>query len=91
MQALIWIALVGVVVYLVETYLPMAPPFKLVFRIVAVVVALYMLMSVIGAPPGFRGDVRDDRSLAVPGALAPTPGIAGRALGIDVRAALTYL
>jgi hypothetical protein len=39
---------VGVALYLVETYIPMAPPIKLVLRIVVVLVLVIWLLGVFG-------------------------------------------
>ncbi len=43
------IALVGCVVWAIETYIPMAPPFKLVIRIIVVVVLILYLLRMFGA------------------------------------------
>jgi hypothetical protein len=42
----------GVALYLVETYLPMAPPFKIVIRLIVVVLLIVMLLRLIGYPVG---------------------------------------
>ena len=39
------IALVGLCIYLIETYIPMDPVFKTIIRIVVVVVAIIFLIS----------------------------------------------
>ena len=42
------VAILGLVVYLVETYIPMSPPFKLVIRVVVVLVVILWLLQIIG-------------------------------------------
>lgn len=50
---LILILVLGVIFYLVQTYVPMAEPFGLVFRIVAAVIAILLLLAAFGiAVPG---------------------------------------
>lgn len=50
-ELLLVLILLGVLLYLVETYLPMAPPIKLILRIVVVLVIVLWLVRV------FIGDV----------------------------------
>jgi hypothetical protein len=42
------LVLVGVVLYLIETYVPMAPPIKTVLRIVVVLVLVLWLLQAFG-------------------------------------------
>lgn len=42
------LALVGCALYLIETYIPMAAPFKLLIRIVVVVCVVLYLLQVFG-------------------------------------------
>jgi len=42
------LALIGLCLYLIETYIPMAPPFKLLIRIVVVVLVILWLINVFG-------------------------------------------
>jgi hypothetical protein len=40
------LVILGVVLYLIETYVPMAPPFKLVIRVIVILaLALYLLQA----------------------------------------------
>jgi len=48
---LFWFVILGVVAYLIETYLPMPAPFKIVIRVIIVVAAIWLLLSFIGVPP----------------------------------------
>lgn len=52
-HALVYLAIIGLIAYLVEAYVPMAPPFKLIFRIICVVIAVYILLGALGmgVPP----------------------------------------
>jgi hypothetical protein len=45
---LIVIVIVGVGLYLVETYVPMSPPIRIVLRVVVVLVLLLYLLRVFG-------------------------------------------
>lgn len=45
---LLILIVLGVIVYLVETYIPMSPPFKVVLRVVVVVVACLLLLEALG-------------------------------------------
>ena len=45
---LLYIIICGVVLYLVETYIPMSYPFKLVFRVVVVIWAILLLLQAVG-------------------------------------------
>jgi len=42
------IAALGLAVYLIETFIPMSPPFKTAIRIVAVVCLIFILLSAFG-------------------------------------------
>ena len=42
------LALIGLVLYLIETYIPMAAPIKLLIRVVIVVVVVLWLVRVLG-------------------------------------------
>jgi hypothetical protein len=44
----------GCALYLVEAYLPMAPPFKVVIRMVVVIVLLWYLLALFGMAPTVR-------------------------------------
>ena len=51
---IITLALVGFILYLVETYIPMSPPFKLIIRVVVAIALIYWLLSglgISGLPP----------------------------------------
>jgi hypothetical protein len=45
---LLTLVIVGVVLYLIETYVPMSPPVKTVLRVVVVVLLILWLMRVFG-------------------------------------------
>jgi hypothetical protein len=46
------LVVVGVVLYLIETYIPMSPPIKTVIRVVVVIVlCLYLLQLFVGDVP----------------------------------------
>lgn len=45
---LVWIALVGLIVYAIVTFIPMPAPFKQIIIVVAVVVVLLYLLQVFG-------------------------------------------
>lgn len=51
-ELVVALILVGVLLYLVETYIPMAPPIKLIIRIVVIlVVVLWLLRAFVGDIP----------------------------------------
>lgn len=45
---IIWVALIGLIVYLVTTYIPMAQPFKVVIYVIAAIFVVLLLMSAFG-------------------------------------------
>lgn len=47
-QAIIVLVIAGVVLYLVENYIPMSPPFKLVIRVVVILLLVVWLLNLIG-------------------------------------------
>ena len=47
-ELLVLLIVVGVVFYLVETYIPMAPPIKTVIRVVAVLALCVFLLNYFG-------------------------------------------
>ncbi len=52
LQLLVLIIVIGVLVWLVETYIPMAPPFKSIVRVVAIVCVVLLLLSAFGILDG---------------------------------------
>jgi hypothetical protein len=50
-ELIILLAVVGLLVYLVETYIPMSPPFKIVIRVVVILVLVLFLLRL------FVGDI----------------------------------
>ena len=44
----------GAVLYLVENFIPMSPPFKIVVRVVVVLILIWMLLQLIGLAPPVR-------------------------------------
>jgi ABC-type siderophore export system fused ATPase/permease subunit len=51
-QLLVVIVLIGVVLYLVNTYVPMAPPIKTILNIVVILFLCLWLLQVVGLLPG---------------------------------------
>jgi peptidoglycan/LPS O-acetylase OafA/YrhL len=45
---IIWIALLGLLVYLITTYVPMAQPFKIVIYVIAAIFVILLLMNTLG-------------------------------------------
>lgn len=58
--ALIVLIVVGVVLYLIETYLPMSPPIKVVIRVIVILFLCLWLLGLFGIGPGagFGGRLR---------------------------------
>jgi hypothetical protein len=50
---LVVLVIVGVALYLIETYVPMAPPFKTVLRVVVVLALVLYLLQAFGIWRGF--------------------------------------
>lgn len=51
---LIVLIIVGVVLYLVETYIPLSPPIKVVIRVLVILVLCLWLLSLFGIGPGLN-------------------------------------
>jgi len=49
---LVVLIVLGAVLYLVDQYVPMAPPFKVAIRVVAVLILIWYLLRLIGWPVG---------------------------------------
>jgi len=47
-QVVVVLAVLGLILYLVETYIPMAPPFRMVIRIVVVIALCIWLLNLAG-------------------------------------------
>jgi hypothetical protein len=47
-SVIIILVVLGIILYLVETYIPMSPPFKLVIRVVIVLFSILYLLRVFG-------------------------------------------
>lgn len=47
-NTLVTLVVIGVILYLVETFIPLSPPIKAVLRVVAVLVAVIYLLRLIG-------------------------------------------
>jgi uncharacterized protein YhhL (DUF1145 family) len=47
-RAIILLVILGVALYLIETYVPMSPPIKLVIRVVVVLFSVFYLLSLLG-------------------------------------------
>lgn len=48
LHLIIWLALIGLIVYLVTNYIPMAQPFKIAIYVVAAICVIFLLMSAFG-------------------------------------------
>jgi hypothetical protein len=46
--AILVLVVLGVALYLIETYVPMAPPFKIVIRLIIIVFSILYLLRVFG-------------------------------------------
>jgi len=46
------LVILGVALYLIEQYVPMAPPLKVVLRVVVILVVVYYLLALAGMIPG---------------------------------------
>jgi len=57
-QLVIVLAVLGLILYLVETYIPMAPPFKMVIRIVIVIALCIWLLNLAGMTDFYVGHRR---------------------------------
>lgn len=51
---LVVLVIVGLCLYLAETYIPMSPPIKVVLRVVVVLILIVFLLSLIGVVPPIR-------------------------------------
>ena len=47
-SVLLFLVIIGVCLYLVETYIPMSPPIKVVIRVVVVIVLVLWLLQLFG-------------------------------------------
>jgi hypothetical protein len=52
LTVLLGLVLVGVVLYLVETYIPMSPPIRTVLRVVVVIFLILWLVQIFGLDAG---------------------------------------
>jgi hypothetical protein len=52
LTVLVGLVLVGVVLYLVETYIPMSPPIRTVLRVVVVIFLILWLVQIFGLDAG---------------------------------------
>jgi hypothetical protein len=48
---LVYLVILGVVAWLIEVYLPVAQPFKMIIRVVLVFIAIYFLLQAFGLGP----------------------------------------
>jgi hypothetical protein len=55
---IIWVALIGVVVWLIITYVPMPPVFKTVIIVIAVLAIILWLISILGLTGPTIGPIR---------------------------------
>jgi hypothetical protein len=56
-QLIILLVVVGVALYLIETYIPMSPPIKVVIRVVIVLAVVIYLLQMFGLMSGGRGPI----------------------------------
>lgn len=62
-EALFVLIIVGVVLWLVTTYIPMPQPFKVVIMVLGALFAIYMLLAALGfVSPRWRADATSTRS-----------------------------
>lgn len=54
LTALVVLVIVGICLYLVETYIPMAQPIKIVIRVIVVLFLVIWLLSLIGVVPPLK-------------------------------------
>jgi len=47
-ELIVFLALVGLVVYLIETYVPMSAPFRIAIRIIVILVLVLYLVRLFG-------------------------------------------
>lgn len=50
LDVLLLVVIVGVILYLIETYIPMAPGFKVVVRVIAILSLIGYLLRAFGLP-----------------------------------------
>lgn len=50
LSLILGIALVGLVVYLIERFIPMAEPFKILIRVIAAIVVILWLLEAFAVP-----------------------------------------
>lgn len=48
LELLITVIILGIIFWFVETYVPMSDPFKSLFRVVAVIIVLVLLLNFLG-------------------------------------------
>lgn len=53
-QLLLVLVVLGVALYLVEAYIPMSPPIKVVIRVIVVLFIVVLLLQAIGVNTGLR-------------------------------------
>lgn len=58
---LIVLVVLGVIFYFIDSQIPMSPPFKLAFRIIAVLICLVLLLQAFGVNLGLGGVFGDVR------------------------------
>lgn len=57
-QLILIIAVVGFILYLIETYIPMPAPFKLVIQVIIVIVLLLWVLQLFGVVGPTVGQIR---------------------------------
>jgi formate hydrogenlyase subunit 4 len=55
LQLIVILAAIGVIMWLVNTYIPMADPYKKILNVVVVIAVILWLLSVFGVFTGFSG------------------------------------
>lgn len=51
LTVLVFLVIAGVILYLLETYVPMAQPIKVIIRVIVVLVICIWLLSLVGVVP----------------------------------------
>lgn len=51
-SVIVVLVILGLVLYLIETYIPMSPPFKMILRVIVVIALCLYLLSAFGVMGG---------------------------------------
>jgi len=53
-QLILVLVILGVALYLIEAYIPMSPPIKVIIRVVVVLFIVVLLLQAVGVNTGLR-------------------------------------